>query len=177
MRNISVLCLFILSSVIGRAADLVTTEDFNAMTGAGTIAYSSATTGGTTDFVTYTCSGTSAEFAGYGVQGVCLCLPKNGSTVTTSLISNFKHLQFNYFPDNKNYLTPPSTTMRISISEDGSSWTDITSSATGIKGVVNVDMPTPGSYYLKIQNTNGTYPFYISQIQYTTESCNCFKVR
>ena len=172
MRNISVLCLFILSSVIGRAEDLVTTEDFNVMTGAGTIAYSSANKVGTTDFVTYTCSGTSAEFAGYGVQGVCLCLPKNVSTVTTSLISNFKHLQFNYFPS-ANYLS----TMIISISEDGSSWTDITSSATGNKGLVNVDMPTPGSYYLKIQNTNGTYPFYISQIQYTTESCNCFKVR
>jgi hypothetical protein len=176
MRNISVLCLFILSSVIGRAEDLVTTEDFNAMTGAGTIAYSSANTVGTTDFVTYTCSGKSAEFGVYkGV--ICLCLPKNGSTVTTSLISNFKHLQFNYFPDSKNYLTPPSTTMRISISEDGSSWTDITASAIGINGLVNVDMPTPGSYYLKIQNTNGTKPFYISQIQYTTESCNCFKVR
>ena len=172
MRNISVLCLFILSSVIGRAADLVTTEDFNAMTGAGTIAYSSANKVGTTDFVTYTCSGTSAEFGVY--KGVIfLCLPKNGSTVTTSLISNFKHLDF-YYDSSVNCLS----TMRISISEDGSSWTDITASATGIiKGVVNVDMPTQGSYYLKIQNTNGTYPFYISQIQYTTESCNCFKVR
>ncbi len=142
------------------------------MNGAGTITFTSGNKVGTTDFVTYTCSGTNAEFAGYGVQGVCLCLPKSTSTVTTSLISNFKHLQFNYFPS-ANYLS----TMIISISEDGSSWTDITSSATGIKGVVNLDMPTPGSYYLKIQNTYSTNSFYISQIQYTTESCNCFKVR
>lgn len=171
MRNISVLCLFILSSIIGRAADLVTTEDFNAMTGAGTITYSSANKVGTTDFVTYTCSGTNAEFGVY--KGVIfLCLPKNGSTVTTSLISNFKHLDF-YYDSSVNCLS----TMIISISEDGSSWTDITASATGIKGVVNVDMLTPGSYYLKIQNTYSTNSFYISQIQYTTESCNCFKVR
>ncbi len=176
MRYLSVLCLFILSSVIGRAEDLVTTENFHAMYIAGTLETESPYTVGVTDFVTYTCTGTNAKIWMYDTQ-ICICLPKNGSTVTTSLISNFKHLQFNYYPTTENYLTPPSTTMRISISEDGSSWTEITSSATGIKGVVNVDMPTPGSYYLKIQNTNGTYPFYISQIQYTTESCNCFRVR
>lgn len=172
MRYLSVFYLLILGSVISRAADVVTTENFNTMNGSGTITFTSGNKVGTTDFVTYTCSGTNAEFAGYGVQGVCLCLPKSTSTVTTSLISNFKHLQFNYFPS-ANYLS----TMVISISEDGSSWTDITSSATGIKGVVNVDMPTPGSYYLKIQNTYSTNSFYIYQIQYTTESCNCFKVR
>lgn len=171
MRNISVLCLFVLCSVIGRAENLVTTEDFNVMTGAGTIAFSSGNKVGTTDFVTYTCSGTSAEFGVY--KGVIfLCLPKNGSTVTTSQIGNFKHLDF-YYDSSVNCLS----TMKISISEDGSTWTDITASATGIKGVVNVDMPTPGSYYLKIQNTYSTNSFYISQIQYTTESCNCFKVR
>lgn len=177
MRYLSVLYLLILGSIISRAADVVTTENFNTMNGSGTITFTSGNKVGTTDFVTYTCSGTNAEFAGYGVQGVCLCLPKSTSTVTTSLISNFKHLQFNYFPDNKNYLTPPSTTMRISISEDGSSWTNVTESAEGMNGVVNLDIPTPGNYYLKIQNTNGSKPFYISQIQYTTESCNCFRVR
>lgn len=171
MRYLSVLYLLILGSVISRAADVVTTENFNTMNGSGTITFTSGNKVGTTDFVTYTCSGTNAEFASRG-GAIFLSLPKNGSTVTTSLISNFKHLEF-YYDSSANCLS----TMRISISEDGSSWTNITASATGIKGSVSVDIPTPGDYYLEIKNLNSTNSFYISQIQYTTESCNCFRVR
>lgn len=177
MRYLSVLYLLILGSVISRAADVVTTQNIHTMYTNGTLTTESPYTVGVTDFVTYTCSGTNAKIWMYDAQTrVCIFLPNNGSKVQTSLISNFKHLEFYYYPVDKNYLSP-TCTMVISISEDGSSWTNITASATGINGAVNVDIPTPGDYYLKIQNTNTSKPFYISQIQYTTESCNCFRVR
>ena len=55
------ICLITLSPAFSRAAEVITTQDFSEMNTAGTLTFT-GTTVGTTDFVTYTCSGSKAAW-------------------------------------------------------------------------------------------------------------------
>lgn len=154
-----------------RAESITTTQDFSSMASLGTLTFTLSNTVGTTDFVTYTCSGTNAEFGADHVYRtkISIRLPKNGSTVTTSRIDELKEILIKFYPSNE--YRP---NLRVQLSRDGETWGD---PLTGDEidytdGTVSVTIPR-NNYYVRIRNSS-TKDVSIVSITYYQDHCNCF---
>ena len=172
-----ILVLLVLSSVICRAEDSICVHDIDSMYRKGTLVTADPYKVGTTDFVTYTCYGTNAKFGVIGGK-IALQLLDRNDTVVLSRITNLKQVQVLYTAatSSPDYLgVDPS--MQIKVSEDGLTWTDLSSSATAThsKGNATISLPDPGDYYISIKNTKNSKPIYIRTFEYKTQHCNCYQ--
>jgi len=161
------ICLITLSPAFSRAAEVITTQDLNAMAVAETLTFSNSNKIGTTDFVNYTCSGGTAKFDVYNSL-INICLTGSSAKVQTSEIEDLKAVAFRYSPTNV-------ADMTFSYSTDGSTFTTLAADASSIAGKRVYILPTTGKYYIRI--SRGSTDFYIREMQFTTEApCNCLKV-
>lgn len=172
MKRVAILLTTLTLSVgIAYAGGVVTSQNFQTMVGAGTLTFSNSNKTGTTDFVTYTCSGGKAKFAictdvSPNVLGIYM--QNSGAIVTTTTIENLDSLSISYLPSEEKK-------MKVYTSvDDGSSWTEQTV-VDVTNGMKYVKLPSPGNYMLKITRENSDY--YIDQINYVTAPpCNCLRV-
>ena len=166
-----IVCLLAFSScvLLCRADEWKINHFFDAMSASRTISFSNSNKVGTTDEVTYTCSGTDAAFVPYN-GSVCLGLPKSGNKVLTApAIENLDSIRIEYQPNAfKN--------IDVYISEDNETWTSCTVTHK-INGVKTIKMPAKGTYFVKITNPSASNDFYIRRIEYITVECPCFPVR
>ena len=171
-----ILALLVLSSVICRAEDSICTQAISTMIGDGTMVIKGSNKIGETDFVTYTCRGSSnAKFWLIGTRTYALMLPNNGDSVVTSRITNLKQVQILYTDDKSNrpdYVG--NSSMQIKVSEDSVVWADLSSSAIRYGGDATVLLPNPGDYYISVKNTKGNQ-IYIRTFEYTIQHCNCYQ--
>lgn len=161
---------FALIPAVSIAEIINTPQNFQAMTVAGTLKFSNSNKTGKTDFVTYTCSGTNAVFAQYGGV-ITIKLQQNESTVTTTKIKELKEFIIS-FQSNKN----DERNLKVKVSKDSITWSPPLSTTDSIvysNGSIHVTLPR-NNYYLKIYNTTGTYPSYITNMDYYQDHCNCF---
>lgn len=171
-----ILVLLVLSSVICRAEDSICVHDIDSIFKNKTLVTAYPYKVGTTGFVTYTCYGTNAKFGVIGDKIIALQLPDRNDSVVLSRITNLKQVQVLYTDakSSPDYLgVYPS--MQIKVSEDGLTWTDLSSSATHSKGNATISLPDPGDYYISIKNTKNKKPIYIRVMNYTTQHCNCYQ--
>ena len=171
-----ILVLLVLSSVICRAEDSICVHDIDAIFKNKTLVTADPYKVGTTGFVTYTCYGTNAKFGVIGDKIIALQLPDRNDSVVLSRITNLKRVQVLYTDktSSPDYLgVDPS--MQIKVSEDGLTWTDLSSSATHGKGHATISLSDPGDYYISIKNTKNKKPIYIRTFEYKTQHCNCYQ--
>jgi len=151
LTRISVLVILFLSPALCRAEKVAgAVHEFKDMFTDGTLEASDDYTIGTTDFVTYTCTGTNAKFGNrLGVIGIDL--PAAGSTVTTTQIDDFCGLILNHLPVAK------CTNIKVYVSADGVDFGEpISGSSIEYKtGEVEVNIP-PGDYYVRVKNSSST---------------------
>ena len=168
IANAIIVCLILLSPALSRAEEYV--HNFQSMTSASEIAYSNSNKTGTTDLVTYTCSGGSAVFsADLSKSGGNIAIFMEGSgaqVVTSPVIDELDSIRFTYLPAS-------SLTIKVAISTDGSSWTDI-EVLNPVNGVKHVIPPVKGPYMVRIKRYDTN--FYITEIEYITKSCHCLRV-
>ena len=171
-RGIVLLYLLSLSPVLCRAERLSVTHDFSTMSSGESPALvcTLSNTVGTTDFVTYTCSGTDAKFGGaFDYSGLAINLPAKNAKVTTTEISELVEIILSCY-------AAPKTDIKVSVSEDnGSSWTLLTEGVTIDGGGSSIRVVLPrGDYCVRILNNTATN-FSIKQIIWYRDHCNCFK--
>ena len=126
---------------------------------------------------TYTCGG-SAEFGQAPNTNDPIRAKLNHSNdfiYITSPIENLSEVMINFTSS----ITPLTgfTNIKVYISDDGVNWGDPLPEARmdyTINSRVKAYIPK-GNRYIKILNTNGSKPAYISSITYTQSDCNCFK--
>lgn len=168
ITNAIIACLILLSPALSRAEEYV--HNFQSMTTASEIAYSNSNKTGTTDLVTYTCSGGSAKFyadASKSRSQIAIFLEDAGAQVVTSpVIDALDSIHITYLP-------AAAMSVKVAISTDGSSWTDVDVINTA-SGVKNVKLPSSGPYQVRIKRDNAN--FYVTQIKYITKPCHCLKV-
>lgn len=176
MKKIAIILLFgvcTLSSVFCRAESAAIMHDFNEMVSEGTLNFPyrpSDYSVGVTDLVTYTGS----SGGGFGLYGTppdavsCITLPTGGVIQTSPAVENLTYLTVTHT------LGVNPTGVRLYISTDNSSWTEITSSASMNSWAIEAPMPAKGNYYIKIVNTGSAINFL--SFQYTYESCHCLRV-
>ena len=147
------------------------THIFGDMASGGTLTFpyraSSDYTVGVTDQITYTCS----DGGSFGLNGgaFCIALPKDGGVVQTSpAVENLTRLVVTHNVASK------LTDVRILISTDNSTWTDITSSDMFVANEINAPMPAKGNYYLKIVNSGAAIKFL--SFHYAYSPCHCLRV-
>ena len=161
-----------LSSALCRAESVSLLHDFNTMVGAGTLTFPGAPgsyTVGTTDLVTYTGSNSGTfDYSG----GYVFSLPSNGSTLVIS--PAVLGLTRVYITHTKG--SSP-TWIKVYISEDGTSWTDVSASTTYDSSTIDAVMPEAGDYYIKIVNNGTSKPVFLRSVRYTYDPtpCNCFR--
>ena len=157
-----------------RAETIYTPQNFQTMTSQKKLKFNSPTnTIGTTDFVTYSCSGTNAKFAQYGGV-ITIQLPTNGSTVTTTKINELTEFVVSFTSN-----SPAERNLKVRVSKDSINWSNPLSTTDSIvytTGSFHVTLPR-NNYYIRIYNTTGTYPSYLTSIDYTQDHCNCFIYR
>ena len=174
MKRIATILLIIctLSSALCRAESSGITHNFNSLVSKGELTFPyrpSDSSVGVTDLVTYTGSG-SPNKGGFGYSSAyCIILPKDGVIQTSPAISGLKRVQLMHT------LGKAPEDVRIYISTDNSSWTEITSSAKFSSSDIDAPMPSRGDYYLKIVNENAATINFLS-FQYTIEPCHCLRV-
>ena len=169
--------LMVLGSAICRAEDSICVHDIDSIFRNQTLVTAYPYKVGTTGFVTYTCYGTNAKFGKIGDK-IALQLPDRNDSVVLSRITNLKRVQVLYTDktSSPDYLgVDPS--MQIKVSEDGLTWTDLSSSATAThsKGNATISLPDPGDYFISIKNTGSSKPIYIRTFEYKTQHCNCYQ--
>lgn len=126
---------------------------------------------------TYTCGG-SAEFGIAPNTDDHIRAKLNHSDdfiYITSPIENLSEVMINFI-SSKTPLTG-FTNIKVYISDDGVNWGDPLPEARmdyTLNSRVKAYIPK-GNRYIKILNTNGSKPVYISMITYTQSDCNCFK--
>ena len=124
---------------------------------------------GTTDFVTYTCSG-DAKFSMDGTKtdwNVAIFLDKSGAQVTTTQIQNLDSLWICYAPVANKAIT-------VKISTDSVSWEEV-EAVHKINGAKHVKMPRVGDYYVRIIRSDDVYIKQIDYICIDLSGCpNCF---
>lgn len=150
LTRISVLAILFLSPALCRAEKVAGAKhEFNNMFNV-TLTTSNDDRVGTTDFVTYTCTGTNAKF-GNRSGVIAIDLPAAGSTVTTTRIDDFCGLILNHFPIAK------CTNIEVYVSADGVDFGEpISGSSIEYKtGEVEVNIP-PGDYYVRVKNSSST---------------------
>ncbi len=166
------LCLLTLCPLCANAQRWSEEQEFHKISGKE-LTYSPDNRVGTTDFVTYTCSGhKDAVFGLYpplpSIGGkVSIILPKNG-TVTTTKISDLVGLQITHDPYSK------CENVQVYISQDSAKWELVSVESTYQKGSIDIPSIMHDSYYVKITNTY-TPTVAIRTITYFMEKCNCFR--
>ena len=166
----TLLCLFALSSALCGAKVTCVPQNFQSLSTSKKIKFNSPTnTIGTTDFVTYTCSG-DARFSADETKTdwkVAIFLEQSGAQVTTTQIQNLDSLWISYVPNANKAIT-------VKISTDSVSWEDV-EAVHKINGAKHVKMPRVGDYYVRIIRSDNVY---ITQIDFTCldlSGCpNCF---
>ena len=166
------LCLL---GAVSRAEVITTAQNLQSMSDLGTLTFSSYNKVGTTELVTYTCSGTGAEFGldhvkPAGKKVISIRLPNSGSTVTTSQIKELKEFSILYYPSNVNR-----TNLIIQLSRDGKTWGDPITGDNIVysTGSINVTIPR-NNYYVRISNNTTSKDASIFCITYYQDHCNCF---
>lgn len=169
MKRIATILLIIctLSSAFCRAESSGIVHDFNDLVSKSQLTFPSGYTVGVTDLVTYT--GSSGGGFGLYYSAFCITLPKNGVIQTSPALPDMKRVQLMHT------LGKAPGDVRIYISTDNSSWTEITSSAKFSSSDIDAPMPSRGDYYLKIVNENAATINFLS-FQYTIEPCHCLRV-
>ena len=171
MKKIAIVLLTMctLSAAYCRAESF--THIFDDMARGGTLTFpyraSSDYTVGETDKVTYTCS----DGGSFGLEGAayCIALPAGGGVVQTSpAVENLTRLVVTHT------LSAEQADVRILISTDNSTWTDITSSDMFVTNGINAPMPAKGNYYLKIVNSGSAIKFL--SFHYAYDPCHCLRV-
>ena len=173
MKRIATILLIIctLSSAFCRAESSGIVHDFNDLVSKSQLTFPSGYTVGVTDLVTYTGS----SGGGFGLDGTppyakyCIALPKDGIIQTSPAISGLKRVQLMHT------LGKTPENVKIYISTDNSSWTEITSSVVFRSTDIDALMPSRGDYYLKIVNESGAEIKFLS-FQYVIEPCHCLRV-
>ena len=167
IANAIIVCLILLSPARSRAEEYV--HNFHSMYGT-TLSVTNGNKTGTTDLVTYTCSGGSAQFsADFSKSGGKIAIFMEGSgaqVVTSPVIDELDSIRISYLPAS-------ALEVQVSISTDGSSWTDV-EVLNPVGGVKNVKLPENGPYMVRIKR-KGTN-FYITEIKYITKPCHCLRV-
>ena len=169
----TLLCLFALSSALCGAEVTCKSQNFQSLTTSKKIEFNSPTnTIGTTDFVTYTCSG-GAKF-GTGTESgneIAIYLESNNNAqVTTTRIQNLDHIIVTYLPASDVNLP------QVAISTNGvDGWIDLTPvKITTTSKEYNV--PSVGDYYVRIKrNSANTYIKVLEYCCLDLSGCpNCF---
>ena len=167
---ILILMLLMVCPSMIRAERIYTPHNFHSMALAGDIAFFNTNTIGRTALATYKCTGTNAKFDFYN-SIICIRLPKNGSTVTTSKINELDEFTIGMIPDNVDR-----SNIKVMVSTDSISWDGPLSDASVIEysnGSIHVTLPR-NNYYVRIYNTMDSKDTSISSIQYYQDHCNCF---
>ena len=134
---------------------------------------------GTTDFVTYTCSGTGTQFGMYNSL-ISVCLKNStGAMVTSPAINDLDSIYFMYDPLNTSTYTNEYKEIKVYISENNEDWTEVSVRQVN-KGASSVKFPSTGNYFVKFRNPTSS-PVYLLGIHYITNptpvsSCNCLRV-
>lgn len=170
MKRLSIILIVgicTLSSALCRAESV--SHNFEGMKGT-TLTWTGTPTNytiGYTDLVTYT--GSNGGTFGSTGSAICISLPSGGIMQTAPAIDDLTRVVF--YSSNS---TPP-TWIRVYISTDNSSWTDISSSGSYTKSNIDVPMPVKGNYYIKLYNNSGATVQIVS-IRYTYDPCHCLRV-
>ena len=170
MKKIAIVLLTMctLSAAYCRAESF--THNFDDMARGGTLTFPyrpGSYAVGVTDQITYTCS--DGGSFGLNEAAYCIALPAGGGIVQTSpAVENMTHLNVTHNVASK------LTGVRILISTDNSTWTDITSSDMFVAYAINAPMPAKGSYYLKIVNSGSEVKFL--SFHYAYDPCHCLRV-
>ena len=152
LTRISVLVILFLSPALCRAEKVAgAVHEFKDMFKDGTLTASDDYTIGTTDFVTYTCTGTNAKFGALS-KVIAIDLPTAGSTVTTTQIDDFCGFQLFHNPYDKSC-----ENLKVYVSTDGENFGEPLSGSSieYKKGEVEVNIP-PGDYYVRVKNSSST---------------------
>ncbi|MBQ4394135.1 MAG: hypothetical protein II825_02385 [Paludibacteraceae bacterium] len=168
----AIICLFTLSSALCGAESRTVSQNFNDMYGASpkTLTVTNTNHTGTTDFVTYTCSG-GAEFFNNANSGnkLAIFLDASGEQVQTTQVTNLDSLRIFYAANAYKDMT-------VSIKEGEGAWTEVPV-VQKQKGLSTVKMPRVGDYYVRIAR-KGSDNVYITEIGYIyidLSGCpNCF---
>ncbi len=172
IASILLISISTLGSALCRAESVAITHDFNDMVSKSELTFPNRPSSyavGETDLVTYTGSAGGA-FTLNDKLKFQIGLPKNGGTVQTSPeIANLTGVQITHTRG----ATP--SNIKIYISTDNDSWTEITSSATFNSSTIDVSMPTKGNYYLKVVNESNSVINFPSW-EYYYEPCHCLRV-
>ena len=150
-------------------------HDFDALRKASQLTTLSPYTLGTINSdTTYTCSGSNAKFDLYSSTYLEIHLKSNGDQVVMSPpIADLDSIFIIYHPAEYR-------TISAYISEDNTSWTEVTVKQRS-KGASTIQLPEKGTYYVKFANKNYSNDFYLHTIKYITNptpvsSCNCLRV-
>lgn len=171
-RIVTILLISIstLSSALCRAESVAIMHDFNDLVSKSELTFPIRPdySVGETDLVTYTGSAGGA-FTLNDKLKFQITLPNNGVMQTSPEISDLTRLHLMHTKGS----TPSG--IKIYISTDNSSWTEITSSA--IAGPTDIDAPMPakGNYFLKVVNKSGADIHFRTWIYYY-EPCHCLRV-
>lgn len=169
IATILLISISTLSSALCRAESVAITHDFNDMASKKELTFPNRPGSyavGETELVTYTGSD-GGTFNLDGSSRFIISLPNNGVMQTSPEISDLTRLQLvcNSTPSN----------IKIYISTDNSSWTDVTSSAIFRSTDIDVPMPAKGNYFLKVVNKSGAAISFLMW-RYTYEPCHCLRV-
>ena len=172
----TLLCLFALSSALCGAGVTAERQNFQSLSTSKKIKFNSPTnTIGTTDFVTYKCSGGAAKFTQYNrsPNPICIFLNNSGALVTTSRVENLDSLCIEYY--DATVYPNVKVDFKVEISTDSIDFTLLTVVSNTI-GLATVKMPQAGDYYVRISMLSKN--FYIPAIEYyclDLSGCpNCF---
>lgn len=121
----------------------------------------------TSDGYTYSCGG-SAVYASVDSKIQLKLYNANDYVTLSPAIEDLVEIRIYTFQN--------TSTLRVCLSSDGSTWGDPVPSSrmTAFSGYVKVKIPK-GRHFVKILQTSGTPDVNISQITYTTTDCNCFE--
>ena len=164
--------IFTLSSALCRAESDAITHNFNEMASAGTLNFPDRPDSyavGVTDQVTYTGS----NGGGFGLDATryCISLPKNGVMQMSPAIADLTRIQLLHTLG----AVPEKSKVKVYISTDNSTWTDISATAYYTKNNIDAPVPVKGNYYVKLTNTGNTTINFLSVV-YVYESCRCLRV-
>ena len=176
IATILLIGIFTLSSALCRAESDAITHNFNEMASAGTLNFPNRPSSyavGETDLVTYTGSGG----GGFGLYGTppsavyCITLPNNGVMQMSPAIADLTRIQLLHTLN----AIPDKSKVKVYISTDNSTWTDISATADYTKNNIDAPVPVKGNYYVKLTNTGNTTINFLSVV-YVYESCRCLRV-
>lgn len=174
IATILLISISTLSSAFCRAESVAITHDFNDMASKGELTFPNRPGSyavGETDLVTYTGSD-GGTFNLDGSSRFIISLPNQNSVMQTSpAIENLVKVQLTHA-----YSSEPPTWIKVYVSEDNSSWTDVSSSAVYGTSDIDVTLPAKGNYYIKVENTKGSKRVDFLSWVYYYEPCHCLRV-